>query len=508
MKAHFATAIACLLILLTSLCINAKTIAMNRISIKLRRCILIGIIFFLEMICIPKAQAQQGTWERYYRQTMNVSEGGYDVCEAGPGYSYLTGYAMVHNGVGGDRLWVIKIDEFGDSVWSRIYYDIPRIGKACVPTSDHGLIVTGTAAGAYFVKIDSSGNIVWERTFGSSLTQPKDMITLNDGSVVACGSVSFDSATVMKISSYGVLIWQTKMLFGRRTSFNSIDKSVSGGIVVHGSQANTFGTNNSFLSFFSEEGDFLNKMDFLKGGSKVRSIESGYLISGISNLDSLSIQIGFGFLRTDSLGNTIHQRYYYDKDLIACTEFQVVNSNCYLLALTVDRGESLHTRILLTDSMGNIRRENILRSAGYMEIPSSMILTNGNILFIGTADRYPDSWEDLYAAMTDSNLSYQPLGIGNFGSHINEKIYSLYQNYPNPFNSITNIRFELQKPGKVEISLYDLNGRKIIRLTDANYAVGSHQVQANLENQASGIYFYTFMLDAIKRESRKLILLK
>lgn len=499
---------AYLLDLLTPHYNDAKTIVMNRISIKLRRCFLIGIFFCFEMIYIPTAHAQQGTWERYYSQTMNVSEGGYDVCEAGPGYFYLTGYAMVHNGVGGDRLWVIKIDEFGDSVWSRIYYDIPRIGKACVPTSDHGLIVTGTAAGAYFVKIDSSGNIVWERTFGSSLTQPKDMITFNDGSVVACGSVSFDSATVIKISSNGVLIWQTKLLFGWRVNFLSIDTSLSGALVVHGVQFGQGILHNSFLIFFSTDGKLENKIDYVNGYSKVRTIKSGYLVSGVSNIDSLSYQRGLGFFRTDSYGNIIHQRYYYDKDLIACTEFQVVNSNCYLLALTVDRGESLHTRILLTDSMGNVRRENILRSAGYMEIPSSMILTNGNFLFIGTADKFPDSWEDLYAAMTDSNLSYQPLGIGNFGSLIKEKIYSLYHNYPNPFNSRTNIRFELHKPGKVEISLYDLNGRKIIKLTDGNYAMGSHQVQANLKNLASGIYFYTFMLDGIKRESRKLILLK
>jgi hypothetical protein len=294
------------------------------------------------MIYIPTAHAQQGTWERYYSQTMNVSEGGYDVCEAGPGYFYLTGYAMVHNGVGGDRLWVIKIDEFGDSVWSRIYYDIPRIGKACVPTSDRGLIVTGTAAGAYFVKIDSSGNIVWERTFGSSLTQPEDMLTLNDGSVIACGRVSFDSATVMKISSNGQLLWKKTLLFGNRTYFNNIEKSFSGGIVIHGSQENPFAIDNTFLTFFSDEGDIINKIDYVKGGLKVRTLENGYVVSGISNLDSLWYQRGFGFFRTDSSGTITHQKYYYEDDLIVSTEFQVINSNSYLMALTVDRGEPSH----------------------------------------------------------------------------------------------------------------------------------------------------------------------
>lgn len=500
---------AYLLVLLTSLCIYAENKLMNRISIKLGRYFFIGIIFCFEIMHIPAAHAQYGTWEKYYAGPLNASEGGYDVCEAGPGYSYLTGYATVHSGAGGQRLWVIKIDAFGDTVWSRVFNEIPRVGRACVATLDHGLIVTGTATGAYFVKIDSSGNIVWERTFGSLLTQPKDMISLNDGSVLACGSVSFDSAFVIKLSSEGELMWQTKLLFGYRTSFNSIGISVGGGIVVHGSQANLVATNNSILSFFSDDGEFLKKIDFFKGGSKVRRIESGYVISGISNLDSLSIQIGYGFFRTDSLGNIIHQRYYYDKDLIGCPELQVVNSNSYLMALTVDRGESFHTKIILTDSMGNIRRENILRSSGYMEIPSSVILPNGNFLFVGTSQLpTPSFWEDFYAAMTDSTLSYKPLSVSDHSSIKNDKGYILFQNYPNPFNSNTKIRFELFEPGRVDISLYDISGRIILVLTNEKYLSGMHQLLLNLSRQASGVYFYTFSFNGIRRESHKLILLK
>lgn len=438
MKCPLRISSAYLLVLLTSLYIDAQTIVMNRISIKLGRYLFIGTIFCFEMMHSPTAHAQQGTWERYYSQTMNVSEGGYDVCEAGLGYFYLTGYAMVHNGVGGDRLWVIKIDEFGDSVWSRIYYDIPRIGKACVPTSDHGLIVTGTAAGAYFVKIDSSGNIVWERTFGSSLTQPEDMISLNDGSVITCGRVNYDSAFVTRISSTGELIWQKSILFGRRTYFRSLDTAFSSGIVVSGWLQSTAGGTECFLCLFSENGYFLRKFGYNKGGGKVRTIENGYLVSGVSSLDSLSIRIGDGFFRTDTSGVIVHQRYFYDDDLIDITDIQVINKNKYMMTFIVDKRDYFDAKIILTDSMGSVKIQNIFHSSGYMEVPSSTILSNGNILFVGTADRYPDSWEDLYAAMTDSALSYKPLSISNYGSIVDEKRYTLYQNYPNPFNSITN----------------------------------------------------------------------
>jgi hypothetical protein len=44
------------------------------------------------------------------------------------------------------------------------------------------------------------------------------------------------------------------------------------------------------------------------------------------------------------------------------------------------------------------------------------------------------------------------------------KIYHLSQNYPNPFNPQTRIDFQLPKAGEVEITIYDILGRQVIRL--------------------------------------------
>jgi flagellar hook assembly protein FlgD len=71
----------------------------------------------------------------------------------------------------------------------------------------------------------------------------------------------------------------------------------------------------------------------------------------------------------------------------------------------------------------------------------------------------------------------------------------LYANYPNPFNPSTTIRFDVPQSGLVNLTIYDLNGRRIATLVDENMAAGSHQVSWNGRDAsgisvASGVYIY------------------
>jgi len=92
------------------------------------------------------------------------------------------------------------------------------------------------------------------------------------------------------------------------------------------------------------------------------------------------------------------------------------------------------------------------------------------------------------------------------------QVYSLHQNYPNPFNPVTSIYFDLPKAGNVNISVYDMLGRKIKTLVNEHLNPGFLNVQWNATNELSqpvsaGVYIYT--IDAGNfRQTRKMILLK
>ncbi|MDY0110818.1 MAG: T9SS type A sorting domain-containing protein [Candidatus Krumholzibacteria bacterium] len=52
-------------------------------------------------------------------------------------------------------------------------------------------------------------------------------------------------------------------------------------------------------------------------------------------------------------------------------------------------------------------------------------------------------------------------------------------NYPNPFNPSTSIKFALGTPGRAQLEIYDVSGRKVRTLLNAILGVGEHTVQWN-----------------------------
>ncbi len=70
-------------------------------------------------------------------------------------------------------------------------------------------------------------------------------------------------------------------------------------------------------------------------------------------------------------------------------------------------------------------------------------------------------------------------------------VFDLAQNYPNPFNPSTTINYQISAPGKVTLSLYDLNGREVKSLVNETKEAGYYSVSLNASDLSSGIYFYT-----------------
>lgn len=89
---------------------------------------------------------------------------------------------------------------------------------------------------------------------------------------------------------------------------------------------------------------------------------------------------------------------------------------------------------------------------------------------------------------------------------------TLHQNYPNPFNPVTDISYCLPGACHVKFEIFDVSGRSIAVLVDADQAGGRHSVRwdgrsADGAQVGSGTYLYR--LTTGKRTiSRKMVLLK
>ena len=94
---------------------------------------------------------------------------------------------------------------------------------------------------------------------------------------------------------------------------------------------------------------------------------------------------------------------------------------------------------------------------------------------------------------------------------------ALLANYPNPFNPETWIPYQLSEPADVTLTIYDMNGRIVRRLTIGHQTAGVYQSRTRAaywdgrnqqgESVASGLYFYTLTSDNFTA-TRKMLILK
>ena len=138
------------------------------------------------------------------------------------------------------------------------------------------------------------------------------------------------------------------------------------------------------------------------------------------------------------------------------------------------------------DSLPPDRDNSISDSTGYInEVPT---LIGGEIVF-------------------DQNV-----GIDDPGNMPDE--IGLQQNFPNPFNLETTIRFDLPEPAMaVSLSIYDMMGRRLRRLSLGNLAAGRYDIVWNGRDDdgltvASGIYFYRLNIGSSFVQTKRMTLLK
>jgi hypothetical protein len=101
---------------------------------------------------------------------------------------------------------------------------------------------------------------------------------------------------------------------------------------------------------------------------------------------------------------------------------------------------------------------------------------------------------------------FNPSSIEDDGTAL-PRTAELYQNYPNPFNPATNIRFALSRPGKVELTVYNVLGQFVRKLADKDFEAGFHSVRFEADDLNSGVYYYRLKAEG-KEITKKMLMVK
>ena len=170
---------------------------------------------------------------------------------------------------GGDY-WAIKLDATGNTLWSKYYggsyTDTPHDavetadGYIIVGSSDSDDVDINNNKGTYdfwVVKIDTTGNIIWEKSFGGSGIDEAWAITnTNDGNYLIVGDTRSNDQDVsnllgaadlwiIKISPDGDLIWEKTMGGSSFDAGRSISKTQDNGFIISGSSRSVDGDLNA-----------------------------------------------------------------------------------------------------------------------------------------------------------------------------------------------------------------------------------------------------------------------
>ncbi len=150
------------------------------------------------------------SYAEYGKAVHQAADGGYIAA----GQKYESGF--------GNQIWILKMDENGDTTWTRTYggsgsEDVNDVEQ----TTDLGYVFVGntTSFGAgngdlYIVKIDSSGYVDWEKTYGNSYPDWGNALALTgDGGMIIAGGTRTSPdpedcyAWLLRVNQNGDTVW-------------------------------------------------------------------------------------------------------------------------------------------------------------------------------------------------------------------------------------------------------------------------------------------------------------
>lgn len=183
------------------------------------------------------------------------------------------GYIIVGHtnsfGAGNADIYLIKTDALGDVLWTKTYGGSNyEYGNSVETTIDGGYIITGhtNSFGAgesdmYLIKLDDLGNILWSKTYGGNNTEQSNYVIRNaDGTYTITGQTnSFGGggmdAFLIKTDASGEILW-TKTYGGGMDDFsNAVCQSLNGGYAFAGNSWSLDPQSRAYIVKTDEDGD-------------------------------------------------------------------------------------------------------------------------------------------------------------------------------------------------------------------------------------------------------------
>ena len=450
--------------------------------------------------------SQSITWQRLYGGTL--SEYGRDGIQTLDG-----GYIIVAKRQGLDAgTLLLKLDIFGNEEWSRIV-DNTSTGVSIQQTKDSGFVIAGSNNSiATLLKTDKLGFLMWRKTYsiGNQSSRFSKVKLLSNNDLILCGGISLPiKAYYVKTDSGGNVIWEktflssTSFTIAYDITYSNDDYLYTTGVTSINSFAKTLigkmDLNGNFIWFrnYGSEG----KGDAQSGSGILFHTNNILFICG--QKDIFYDRRGH-FTKIDSSGNVLFQNdYNSSSDFISMTR----SSNKYVLCGSNGSINKINVVAVNDQGIQIFNKFYSFNTVDELTYAYSLNSTLDNGFFITGSTTYLGSKFDLnIIAVKADSLGNTLVSISNSNSDY-QKDFTLNQNYPNPFNPKTIISYKLNNTNFVSLKVFNILGNEVETLIHEKQKSGIYSVEWNALNFPSGIYFYKLTLNNYI-DTKRMVLIK
>jgi hypothetical protein len=457
----------------------------------------------------------------------------------GSGYDYFAAIEQTSDGgyiVAGSQ--VVKLDTSGNLLWQKV---LGGSFAAIHQTSDGGYIAAGSTSSnlvlgyhgfidGWVVKLDASGNLLWQKCLGGSSGEVAYSIqqTSDGGYIVAGftrsndGDVSGNHGNrdgwVVKLDASGNLLWQKCLGGSDHEVFTAIQQTSDGGYIVAGFTT----SNDGDISGYHDFGDgWVVKLDAsgnllwqkcLGGsyGDGIYSIQQtsdgGYIVAGYTDSNDGDVSgnhdvqhhvYGDGWVvKLDASGNLLWQKCLGGSQTDVIYSIQQTSDGDYIAAgytgsndgdVSGNHGFGDGWVVKLVAS-GELLWQKCLGGSGSDSFDAIQQTSDGGYIAAGSTNSNDGDVSGYHGGDEGWVVKLAPENLGTEELSVNAKIGL----YPNPVKDV--LHFTFNEP-VLKAEIFDLNGRLIKTAEVFNN-------QLTVSSLSKGIYFLNLQTDKGKLKTR------
>jgi len=451
----------------------------------------------------------QKAWEKSYGG--DSSDAAASICRAG-GSGFVFCGATRSRGAGGSDLWVVALNSQGDTVWTRVYGgDKDDSGKRIRSVGD-GFIVLGetSSLAAYsqmwVLKLNTAGDTVWTRTFGGpNETRVGDIVCVDGGVCYTVASTTDFGAGgsdgwVIKLDSLGDSLW-SRTYGSEQSDYLTCGCMVEGGdVLLCGYRGNVLSGGAFWFQRITDEGMAAWDRSYIscRAGNNVAvtgTIDGNFLAATTPCAVSSNRDCNTVLMRVDTLGDTTWTREFGmgGSNDLARAIVQSSDGAVFMIGATQSFGANGYDLwVTMTNQAGEETWSVLFGTAGDDHGRDACLTEEDDVVVAGETPGADGSSQDAWVLKLDYS---SPSTHTVISAHTDERRRGARNE---GWSDDTRLSQEV-----IYMQIFDIRGRRVSHVQKKRWARGD-----KVRNIAAGMGVYLIFDSAPAAQSRRMLQLR